>query len=343
MLVAYTITHNTQDIEEDSVFIQCKGKAPVIISRKDGKVRFANLISALERNDEDEIARLIDVQQVMQQLTHKSFRMEGDVVYYKNNKLPEALSNKLVSMYIYGEPDIEKYYKFVERVWENPSERSRNELFSFLQTRELPILDDGRFLAYKGVSGSYKDQHSGMFDNTVGNVHKMDRDKVDPDKTQHCSVGFHVGSYEYAKGFMSYGGHLMFVAVDPYYVVSVPEDENCEKCRVSQYEVIGEDHDLVELERPVYERSEDGSYDFSDTYDDYDEDVQDNVTRMYIQSAVDRFHFYDINPTIKQISETINLPLDYQDIYYILEEMGYDVEEDSESRVQDIQVYKNDE
>ena len=103
----------------------------------------------------------------------------------------------------------------------NPSKRSRDELYAFLEHKELPLLDDGRFLAYKGVKENYRDCHSNKFDNEIGKINEMSRRDVDDNFLNACSYGFHVGSYEYARGFRPSNGHLMFVAVSPEDVVSV--------------------------------------------------------------------------------------------------------------------------
>jgi hypothetical protein len=55
---------------------------------------------------------------------------------------------------------------------------------------------------------------------------------------------------EYVDNFHRHEGHVMIVKVNPKDVVSVPENE-CTKCRVCFYEVVGEMQE-EELVRPVY-------------------------------------------------------------------------------------------
>ncbi len=100
----------------------------------------------------------------------------------------------------------------------------------------IPITADGCFLAYKGVRADYKDVHSGIFDNSPGQSHEMDRAAVSDDPNYHCHFGFHVGSESYAKGF---GPKVVICKVDPEYVVCVPNDYECQKMRVCKYSVIG--------------------------------------------------------------------------------------------------------
>ena len=89
----------------------------------------------------------------------------------------------------------------------------------------------------------------------------MPRNLVDEDKNRHCSSGLHVGAMGYVKRYGSIrrkpeageGNRVVIVKVNPKDAVSVPQDENCQKLRVSSYEVIAElsDYDMV-LERAVY-------------------------------------------------------------------------------------------
>jgi hypothetical protein len=99
----------------------------------------------------------------------------------------------------------------------------------------MPITDDGCFLGYKGVTNDYKDVHSGRFDNSVGAINEMPRNKVCDDFRQGCSYGFHVGSLEYAT---RWGPKTVIVKVNPKDVVSVPEDSNWQKLRTAKYEVV---------------------------------------------------------------------------------------------------------
>jgi len=88
----------------------------------------------------------------------------------------------------------------------------------------LPVTDNGNFLAYKAVRADYTDKHTGKFLNTIDSVLEMPRNKVDDNKENGCSYGFHAGSVDYAKDFMDRDGHLMLVEINPADVVSIPTD-----------------------------------------------------------------------------------------------------------------------
>ena len=124
---------------------------------------------------------------------------------------------------------------------QNPSHRAVNELYDFLEAGELPITEDGCFLAFKNVRSNYMDIHSGTFRNQVGDVCEMLRNKVDEDKDRTCSYGLHFCSIAYLPHFSdSDGGHTMIVKINPKDVVAIPADYNNTKGRTCKYEVVAE-------------------------------------------------------------------------------------------------------
>jgi len=141
--------------------------------------------------------------------------------------------------------------KFLDNLMQNTRCRAVKELYNFLVHRNLPITEDGCFLAYKSVQLDYLDWHSKSVNNTVGAVVlRMERNEVDDNWRTDCSSGYHVGAMEYVDNFHRHDGHIMIVKVNPKDVVSVPEGE-CTKCRTCFYEVVGEMQE-EELVRSVY-------------------------------------------------------------------------------------------
>lgn len=168
---------------------------------------------------------------------------------YKTRILPDVLSNYLFNLYNEGCEKFDHYFKFLDNILNNPSDRARNELYSFLASRHLPITDNGTFIAYKGVSKDMWSIHgntdtrvlSGTVDkdghilNNPGDVITVVTEDVDTNCHNYCSCGLHVGTWEYASSF---GSVVVAVEVNPADVVSVPLDCSCEKCRVSSYKVL---------------------------------------------------------------------------------------------------------
>ncbi len=187
------------------------------------------------------------------------FEVVGNDVWYKGEKLPVALSTKVKSIIAEGLP-LDAFEKFWENLNQNPSSSSVNELMEFLEYKELPITEDGCFLAYKGITSDGWSIHgntstvvlegevddSGRIKNEIGSRITVKRRDVDDNRNHHCSFGLHVGSLQYASNFAS---KIVVVKVNPKDVVSVPTDYSCQKCRVSSYEVVSEYEG--EIEAPI--------------------------------------------------------------------------------------------
>jgi hypothetical protein len=116
------------------------------------------------------------------------------------------------------------------------------ELYTFLEHKNLPITEDGCFLAYKAVTSDYKDKWTQQIDNSVGETVSMQRRKVNDDCGMGCSDGLHCGALEYVEGYRSEhsGDRVVIVKVNPKDVVSVPTDCECQKVRTCEYQVIAD-------------------------------------------------------------------------------------------------------
>jgi hypothetical protein len=176
----------------------------------------------------------------------KDFVLNSDVqivdgiIVYKGEPVHNTLTKRVIS-FMQQDLPFKPLLNFLYNLMENPSYRAVNELYDFLDVGELPITEDGFFLAFKNVRADYKDIHSGTFDNSVGSICEMPRYKVDEDKDRTCSSGLHFCSINYLPHFSdSNGGHTMIVKINPKDVVSIPADYNNTKGRCSRYEVIGE-------------------------------------------------------------------------------------------------------
>jgi hypothetical protein len=172
-----------------------------------------------------------------------------------------------------------------------------NELYDFLAHWGLPVTPDGCFLAYKRVTDDYKDFYTRKVDNRVGAKPSMPRNRVDDNREEGCSKGFHAGAIAYVKDFNPNMGHIMIVKINPKNAVSVPKDCSCTKLRICEYEVVGEyQRDLVDSPvylsnpvKPVRQETTEGftvfpvdedqdnyeGYDPDDEDDDFDEDFDD--------------------------------------------------------------------
>lgn len=201
---------------------------------------FDRVIKAIHDSDDDTIQNLIVNSKTIQKYSDGSLRKEnGALIYHlgQDYVLPEALT-KIIIKHQQNALPFDHFVKFFENILKNPSKDSIMDLYAFLENNDLPITDDGCFLAYKGVGSDYKDQYSHKFDNHVGCIVEMPREQVNPDRNQPCSYGLHVCSRSYLD---SWGcDHIMLVKVNPINVVSVPTDYHNAKMRVCEYTVMSE-------------------------------------------------------------------------------------------------------
>lgn len=192
----------------------------------------------------DQVVALFDKIKAMAAYMGNSVEVMGNTVYCRGEEVHNVVAERILKFMGEGLPH-EPLVAFLERLFANPSRRSVEQLYKFLEHKNLPITPDGKFLAYKAIRHDWTDKHSGKFLNTVGAVLSMPRNKVDDNPDSHCSYGFHVGSIEYVEsfacGYGSAGGdRIVIVEVDPADVVSVPNDCSCQKVRCCKYKVVAE-------------------------------------------------------------------------------------------------------
>jgi len=224
-------------LTEHSLTVVIEGKAHTM---NDNHPAWEQATDALADQDWDRLEKLFDVQSAVQDYLDADARIEvkDGAVFYEGESVHNLVVEKILTFMRKGLP-YEPLVKFLGKLMDNPSRRAINELYTFLEHKNMPITPEGNFLAYKGVTTDFKDHYSRKFDNSVGSVLEMHRNKVCDDANMGCSAGFHAGSYAYAKGYTHNGGNLMVVEINPSDVVSVPTDCDCQKLRTMKYKVVG--------------------------------------------------------------------------------------------------------
>lgn len=218
----------------DSVTVIWGGK-PVTV--KKGSAHFEGLRQALLKNAWDEVPHHLNSDSSIERWAKGKFKVTNGEVTYNGAKLPADLNGRIVEMASKGD-DPTPLMKFWERLQKNPSMRSVEQLWKFLNNIGIPLTADGCFLAYKAVKSDFKDVYTGTIDNSVGQVVRMPRNQISDNPDHACHQGLHVGALEYTGSFHA-GGRMMVAKVDPEHVVCVPNDHSYQKMRVCEYEIIG--------------------------------------------------------------------------------------------------------
>lgn len=193
--------------------------------------------------DWEAIAQHVDIQKAVLEYTGSNIKVINGEFFYKapGKKMIQLAENaiitRIIDLFKQGQ-EFKPLLNFLDNVSENPSNTAIQELFMFLEDNSLPITPDGHFLAYKRITGDYKDYHTKTIDNRLGMTVTMPRAKVDDDRYRTCSNGLHFC----AKGYLSYypGDKVVVVKVNPADVVSIPADYDNMKGRCCRYKVIAE-------------------------------------------------------------------------------------------------------
>ena len=265
-------------------FMWVDGNLTVILKNKAHQVipdhtNYKLILEALPTATEDELLELVDIEKAVATFSDGQVSIVNGKVMFEGEEVHGSISKRIIEFMSKGLP-FEPLVKFLENLMKNPSMQSQQELYDFLEHENLPITEDGCFLAYKAVSSNFKDKWRGTFDNSVGQICEMRRAKVDDNRGRGCSSGLHAGALNYVANYGSVdaGDNIVIVKINPEYVVSVPSDCNCEKLRTCKYEVVGLYQG--ELPKPLYKAEfEADSYvddeEYSTVYDEYDEDYWD--------------------------------------------------------------------
>jgi hypothetical protein len=225
-------------LKTDTISMFPAGRAPVTIHSD--HMNFHAVKDALIEGRFDDALDAASVAAFVNKITAGAVAVDDNGVTFNGVTINNYLSDKMLQFFHEG-LNIQHYCRFLENLMANPSMTSREELYLFLEAANLPISEDGCFLAYKAVRGDYMDKHSGTFSNAPGCVLEMPRREVDDRRDRTCSYGFHAAAYDYAKNFLGFAGdRLMVVKINPADVVSVPSDYNNQKLRTCKYVVVEE-------------------------------------------------------------------------------------------------------
>lgn len=277
-------------------FMFVDGNLTLVLNNKSYQVlpdhiNYRMILDILPTASPEELLKVVDIEKAVATFSDGLVEIKDGQVTYEGEVVHGSISKRILEFMSKGLP-FQPLVNFLNNLMENPSMQSQKELYDFLEHENLAITEDGHFLAYKAVRGDFKDKYRGIFDNSVGQVVKMQRAKVDDDRARGCSDGLHAGALNYVAGYGSVesGDRIVIVKINPRDVVSVPSDCNCEKLRTCRYEVVGEYQG--ELLKPLY--SSNFSYDeHEEEYDDEDYDVDESYWDQFDEDDEDDYDPYE--------------------------------------------------
>lgn len=216
-------------IKKDYIQVTLPGKGP--FSLDSSHPTFNKMRNALKTKRWRSVPKLVSLAASLHDCTVGDVQFKGGAFSYKGKTVDSSLTNRIVEM-IQEKKEVKHMMLFMNNLYKNPSQTAINSFFDWLKDNQLPITDDGCFLAYKSVNDDYLDTYSRTVSNKPGQVIMMSRKVANTDYHDQCSTGFHICSRRYG----IYGSKVMAVKVNPIYVLSAIDG----KMRVTQYEVLME-------------------------------------------------------------------------------------------------------
>ena len=239
-----------------------------------------------------------------------------------NSVLEQEILNLMLDDPCNDDSNFQALVHFVEKLYNNTSDYVRDQLYGWIDYQinhgTLTITPDGNLITYKGgnlktVDGvptvmsihaghgfiNGKEFKNDYLPNCVGDIIEIPRTEVDDDPHAACSIGLHVGTWDYAKGFSQ--GAVMTVEVDPADVVSVPADYNNQKVRVCRYKVIdivkdqlnelvfGANYTPDETREPVPD-----DFEIPEDFDGSEYHTLSGETRMYADPTIEEVNYDNI-------------------------------------------------
>jgi len=203
--------------------------------------KFAEILQLCKDGKYAEAAALATIKDQINQTFDGDIRVVGGEVIYDGKPLHNVMCERILDIMREG-LDATGLVKFLENLMQNPSYTAVQELYLFLEANQIPITEDGHFLAWKKIRNNWKDIHSNSVDYSVGATPSMKWNQVDPDREKTCSYGLHCAGWDYLPHFGSNGDsdRIVIVKVNPADVIAVPNDYGNAKMRVCKMEVLRE-------------------------------------------------------------------------------------------------------
>ena len=128
------------------------GNKPHTISKT--HITYQKVVDAIKQGDWDTVKDIIEPKKVVLDFGQGRVSIKGETLYWDGEVFNGTIAVRMINMLQEGFT-IEPLVKFMENLLENPSKRSVDELYGFLEKNNLPITPDGHFLAYKKIKDDY--------------------------------------------------------------------------------------------------------------------------------------------------------------------------------------------
>lgn len=225
-------------------------KTQITLSFEDGKTcsldstheSFKKVKAAVREKNGGKSRKLIDAAEAIGQWSEGKLTIDrNDNVLYAGKIVHPAMHKRLLRMVREG-VSVTRFVMFLENLYQNPNAEAISDLYEFLEHNDLPLTEDGHFLAFKKITKDWKDCYSRTFDYSLGQRPKMRREDCDPRRNVTCSHGLHFARWGYfGQGFYQGAEYrLILVKVNPRDVTAIPREYGNAKGRCCEFESVTE-------------------------------------------------------------------------------------------------------
>lgn len=221
---------------------------------------YAAIIAAVKAKAFDKIHDLVNMssvvaQQIITSTPAGSARVKVDaeagVILFDGNEIHNSAVNRILRMLVEGF-DIQPMIAFLENLLLNPSRRTIDRVWDWVEAAGMPITEDGCFIAFKRVRDDYTSFFDSKTVNRVGANVTLPRYLCDDRQEHTCSAGLHFCSQGYLPSYAGGQGRVLVLKINPTDVVAIPEEYGTFKGRACKYFVVSE---LEEAPRAQVETS----------------------------------------------------------------------------------------
>jgi hypothetical protein len=213
---------------------------------------FDRIVELYKEKKWDEIKDYFNLKNYVFKYSNGRIKVGDEVVLYDNKEVHNEIATRILQFLKEG-IDIAPLCLFLENLWNNPEEHVRQDLFLFLENNQLPITDDGGFVAYKLVKNDYSPYYmSGMKERYhVGFDVTYPREQCYNGRTECGGGGLYFARKEYwssvsfdEQNRYSGDGRMLIVKIMPQDVTSVPAGEGgrkgicCKMYVLNEYESV---------------------------------------------------------------------------------------------------------
>lgn len=209
---------------------------------------YDEILVAVKARDAAKYRELSDMKSRLELVSKARISFQNGAFTLDGKPMHNAMTKRFVRLVEDGH-DMAPFMAFIKNCLLNPRQEAIDELYLFLEANDLPLTDDGCFLAYRRVDKDYRSIHANPDGsrnrNMVGDVVSMPRSECDHNRQNTCSPSLHACSLTYlpSYGSSSRGDRTMVVKISPADIVAVPPDYNNQKLRCCRYEVVAEHFD----------------------------------------------------------------------------------------------------